>query len=125
MGEEEKNDLFAQLHLRTFCVGIRQMDSTKQILYINEFRRKTFHAIMAAELLECVSGAMKKFNEIIAPKEELAQKNPHEKKNLFLEAVSEVRREICEKQQNYEKYEQPKKTFFSYITSKLPNFGFF
>ena len=105
------------MHLRIFCVGIRQLDSTKRIFSESDNEKSIFHANMAPDLLQIVPGAMKKFNEIIAPKEELAKKDMHQEENLFFEAVVEVRKEICEKQQHNEKYEKPKKTISTFIKS--------
>ena len=109
--KKTKNELLAQLHLRIFCVGIRQMESTKRILFQRYSLKGIFRTNMDAELLEIVPEAKKKFNEIIEPKEELAKNNEHHlKMKLFFEAVSEVRCKICdEMQQHKKKQEEPKK----------------
>ena len=108
MEEEKKNELLVQMHLRIFCVGIRQIDSSKQILekrYV--FGKSIFQTFMDSELLEFVPIAMEKFNEIVYPKEELLEKDENLEENLFFEAVSEVRSKMCENQpQNDEKQEQ-------------------
>ena len=118
MEEEKKNELLAQLNLRTFCVGIRQMDSSKRIFSRTVNRNGIFHSYMASELLEILPGAMKKFNEIIAPKAKLLKKNWHQGNKLIFEAVSEVRSKICdERQWQNEKQEQKNKTIFSSIKS--------
>jgi hypothetical protein len=122
--EKKKNELLVKLHLRVFCVGIRQMDSTKRILlerYV--YRKSIFHSFMDSELLENVPGTMKKFIEIITPKRELLENNRRQKMHLFFEAVSEVRSKICKKHQNDEKHEEPYyKTILSFIKSFIGGF---
>ena len=88
--KKKKNELFAQLHLGIFCVGIRQMDSTKQILdKTNIVQRSINHSFtfMVSELLENVPGAMKKFNKIIAPKEKLLKENPQQQNEIFFQVI--------------------------------------
>jgi len=122
--EKKKNELLAQMHLRIFCLGIRQMDSTKRIL-LNKYTidtKKIFHTCMFSDLLKIVPGAMKKFDEIIAPKEELLkEKNLKQKMDLFFEAVSEVRSKMCEKQEENKKNEGPNKTVSQHEKHEGPN----